>query len=444
VLGRLTVIVGGPGTGKTAVVVRVLAALGALARAAGREPPRVALIAPTGKAAARLSESIRQTRGAWIPEAMREGIPDDAATIHRCLGMSIRTGRPRFHGSNPLRADIVVVDEASMVDLPMMARVIEALPPTARLILLGDPHQLVSVEMGAVLGDIRRAASGPKSGPRAQALAAVGVELAAEEVSADPKPVLADSLVTLEYTWRYAADSGIGRLASAINAGDATAALEVLDGGAIDAVRIDVPEGAGWRSLFALLRKRVVAGYRAVVTERDPAAALSALRRFRVLCAHRKGLRGVETLNRRIEEWLEAEGLLRADEVNYAGRPILVGRNDNRCGLFNGDVGILLPDSARPGIIRAWFDGPDGTVRSFRPAMLPEHATVFATTVHKSQGSEYEEVLLVLPEQPSPLLTRELLYTAVTRATTRVTVLGSRARVIEAVERPVWRMSGWG
>jgi exodeoxyribonuclease V alpha subunit len=298
--------------------------------------------------------------------------------------------------------------------------------------------------MGAVLGDIRRAASGPKSAARAQALAAVSVKLAAEEVSADPRPVLADSLVTLEYTWRYAADSGIGRLASAINAGDATAALEVLDGGAIDAVRIDVPEGAGWRSLFALLRKRVVAGYRAVVTERDPAAALSALRRFRVLCAHRKGLRGVETLNRRIEEWLEAEGLLRADEVNYAGRPILVGRNDNRCGLFNGDVGILLPDSARPGIIRAWFDGPDGTVRSFRPAMLPEHATVFATTVHKSQGSEYEEVLLVLPEQPSPLLTRELLYTAVTRATTRVTVLGSRARVIEAVERPVWRMSGWG
>ena len=443
VLKHLTVIAGGPGTGKTAVVVRVLAALNALARAAGDPLPRVALVAPTGKAAARLTESIRQTREVWLPEAMREGIADEATTIHRRLGMSPRTGRPRHDANRPLRADVVVVDEASMVDLPLMACLMDALRPGARLILLGDPDQLVSVEMGAVLGDVRRSASGPKSSALQADLAAAGAALEPAGVGSATGPLLADSLVTLEHTWRYGPDSGIAALARAVNAGEASAALAVFEAADGDVERVETPEGGGWRALFALLRPRIVRAYRAVVTETDPALALVALRSFRVLCAHRRGVRGVQTLNRVIEEWLAKEGLIDPQGQHYRGRPILVGRNDPRHGLFNGDVGILLPDPPRGGGLRAWFEGPDGTVRGVGLAVLPEHATVFATTVHKSQGSEYSEVLVVLPDRPSPLLTRELLYTAVTRATTKVTVVGAAERITEAVERPVERMSGW-
>jgi len=437
-----TVIAGGPGTGKTAVVVRLLALLAELARLAGRPAPRVALMAPTGKAAARLTESIRATRDRWIPGDLRAGITDEASTIHRRLKISPKTGRPRFDASNPLPVDLVVVDEASMVDLPLMARVFAAAPPEARLVLLGDPDQLVSVEMGAVLGDIRAAASGPKSRAHADRLATFGVTVPASEVGAATEPALADSLVTLEYAWRYEqAGADIEALASAINRGDADHALALLADEARPGVSLVKP-GRGRAGFLRTLEGLARSPISAMVRERDPASALSALRRFRVLCAHRRTHRGVAAVNAEVEGWLRTQGDIVVDSPHYVGRPILVGSNDPRHGLYNGDVGVVLPDPGDPEKRCAWFEGPDSAVRRFSLAVLPEHATVYATTVHKSQGSEYDEVVMVLPERPSPLLTRELLYTAVTRAKARVTVVGDADRVVEAVDKPSRRMSG--
>jgi exodeoxyribonuclease V alpha subunit len=407
VRSRFTVVAGGPGTGKTAVVVKMLALLNAQSPHAH---PRVALLAPTGKAAARLTESIRDTVEQWIPKDLRQDIPTEASTIHRALRWIWNTPRFRHDADNPLPVDVVVVDEASMVDLPLMAKLVDAVPDSARLILLGDPDQLVSVELGSVLGDICAAA-----------------------------PALDGAVVHLEHTWRYPPDSGIHALAQAIHRGDADRALAVLaDPAHPDVERLDV--SAGPAAFDARLRDLALHGYRPAVTATEPQAALRALRAFRVLCAHRQGLRGVARLNREIEAWLASAGLVEPDQPWYAGRPILVTHNDNRLQLYNGDVGVILPLA---GSRRAFFDGGDAGLRDFNPALIPSHDTVFATTVHKGQGSEYDHVVTVLPDEPGRLVTRELLYTAVTRARTRVTVLGSSEVVAAGVAAQVVRMSGF-
>lgn len=408
---RLTVIAGGPGTGKTAVVVRLLAALNHLEATAGRRPPRVLLMAPTGKAAARMTEAIRDRLEQWIPAELRPAITAEASTIHRGLMVSPTTGRPRFDAARPLDVDLLVVDEASMIDLPLMARLFAATPPSARLVLLGDPDQLVSVEKGAVLRELAAA------------------------------PAVRPGLVTLTESWRFA--GGIARLARAINAGDADEALAALAEES-ELSRRDVPEGERGRGLTVALRDDIVRGYRPTLEASDPAEALRALRRFRVLCAHRSGRRGVDGLSPLIEAWLRGAGLVpRSHSSWYPGQPIIVGRNDHGCQLYNGDVGVLLPGPSAPdGPLRAWFESADGALRSFAPAGLPEHQSAFATTVHKAQGSEHERVIVVLPRDPSPVLTRELLYTAVTRASASVVVVGSEARIREAVSTPTRRMSG--
>ncbi len=422
-LRPFTVIAGGPGTGKTATMVRLLALLAGRAE----RPPRVALMAPTGKAAARMSEAIRKHRGT-LPEALRARIPHEARTIHKRLGAI--PGRPRFtyNSDNPLPADIVVVDEASMIDLSVMARVFEAVPVEARLVLLGDPDQLTSVEAGSVLGDICAAGGWHFSAPLVQRLAAIG-----ERVKGGGAPGVGDSTVLLKHTWRFGPDSGIKALADAVNAGDRGAAGEALH--AYEDVLWMECEG----SVDAHLAPRVLAGYTQAVTARDPAEALALLGKFRILAPHRRGRRGVYALNESVERWLRESGALQGEAEWYAGRPIIVTRNDAPLGLFNGDVGITLPDEA--GVLRVWFPGRDGP-RSVLPARLPDHETVFATTVHKSQGSEYEEVALVLPEGPSPLLTRELLYTAITRASKRVVLIGGLEVLAAGVAEATQRISG--
>ncbi|MCB9684390.1 MAG: exodeoxyribonuclease V subunit alpha [Alphaproteobacteria bacterium] len=393
---RLTLVVGGPGTGKTAVVVKLLALL------AGS---RTVLVAPTGKAAARLSESLRENAARWLTEDQAEALTTDAATLHRALGLRPGDPRPRHGPDDPLAADVVVVDEASMVDLPLMTKLFEAVPPHARLILLGDPDQLVSVELGSVLGDLCQVDAGP----------------------------LARTRVRLEHTWRYAPDSGIGVLAEAIRRGDVDAAVSALTSHD-DLTWIREPPTAD------ALQATLVDGYRPVFDATDPKGALQALKRFRVLCAHRHGRLGVAGVQLAARQALEDAGLA-PPKALHRGLPVMVTRNDARLGVYNGDVGVVHPDPSAGGALRLWLE-QEGEPRSVSLALVPEHDAVYATTVHKSQGSEYDHVYVLLPDRPSPLLTRELLYTAVTRARRHVTLVGRPELVESAIRTVTQRMSG--
>jgi len=329
------------------------------------------------------------------------------------------------------------VDEVSMVDLVLLRQLVRALRPEARLILLGDKDQLASVEAGAILGDIYdpTAAMEWSSDFARRMHEATGHSPPATL----PAPGLADCLVSLEQSHRYGADSGIGRLARAINQGAAETALLLLEPGphsANDCRRFDpdVLSSAG----PPLLAQLATAGYRRFVENPDPALKLTHLESYRVLCAHRQGPHGVERLNAEIERWLARAGLIDPEARFYENRPILILRNDYGLGLFNGDVGVVVRDGPR---LRVCFQGSEG-LRFLAPSRLPPHETVFAMTIHKSQGSEFDAVSVVLPATPSPLLSRELLYTAVTRARRRVDVLGSREVIRSAVGRAIQRASG--
>ncbi len=440
---RLCVISGGPGTGKTHTVVKILALLVEQAFHQGARVPRITLVAPTGKAAARLSESIRKAKGTLACDgAVILAIPEDAATIHRCLGSIAGSGTSfRHHADNPLVTDVVLVDEASMVDLALMRRLVAAVPRTARLILLGDKDQLASVEAGAVLGDICNTGTDRSySRALAESVAALTGERLALGAAAPPDTGIWDCMVELTRSYRYGPDSGIGRLARAINAGEAAAALAVLDSGDCPEVGlIEPPPGFG---LSDALRSAAARGFGAYLQAPEPAEQLRALERFRILCAHRRGPTGVDDVNAQVEEALARAGLIRVDSATYNGRPIMVTRNDYQLKLFNGDVGLIAPDPEQPQRKLALFPGEQGQLRRLSPSRLPPHETVYATSVHKSQGSEFDEVAVVLPREPSPVLSRELLYTAVTRARLAVTIHGSRDVFAHAVARRIERASG--
>jgi exodeoxyribonuclease V alpha subunit len=440
---RLCVISGGPGTGKTFTVVKILALLIEAARRAARRPPRITLVAPTGKAAARLSESIRTAKGTLsCSDAVRDGIPEDAATIHRCLG-SIGGSSTNFrhHTGNPLVTDVVLVDEASMVDLALMSRLAAAVPSHARLILLGDQDQLASVEAGAVLGDICN--SGVRRSYSRELVRQVAPLSGDRMVASAESPAqtgMWDCIVSLTRSYRYGPDSGIGRLAHAINQGDAETALRILD--AADHPDVTRVEPAAGDDLGPALRTAVVRGFRAYVHAGEPLAQLRALQHFRVLCAHRRGPAGVERVNQQIEAALADAGLIRSGHPTYAGRPVMVTRNDYQLELFNGDVGVVADDPERPGDRVVLFQGPQGRVRRLSPARLPPHETVYAMSVHKSQGSEFDAVVVLLPAHASPVVSRELLYTAVTRARRAVAIHASREVIAHAVTHRVERASG--
>jgi len=432
VMRRFCIISGGPGTGKTTTVTRILALLQEQALAAHGTGLDIMLVAPTGKAAARLRESIDRVRATLAcDDRIKALIPSDATTIHRRLSpIAGSATRFRYDASNPLACDVMLVDEASMVDLPLMTRLVDALPSAARLILLGDRNQLASAEAGAILGDL----CGPFAAPgfsqpfAARIHDAIGENVPVRSASSAP---IADCIVQLEKSWRFGADSGIRKLAAAINAGDADEAVRLCESG--DFKDIALADGPG------ALEASAVNGYRPYLSARDAGAAAKELGKFRVLAAHRTGPFGVETLNPRIEEALETQRLVRATGRWYDHRPILVLENDYAVNLFNGDVGIVL--AADDGT-RVHFVGADGAARVLAPSRLPKHETVFAMTVHKAQGSEFEEVALVLPDTATKVLTRELIYTAVTRAMTRVALFGTAEVLRAAVEREVARASG--
>jgi exodeoxyribonuclease V alpha subunit len=431
-LRRFTVISGGPGTGKTSSVVRILALL---RQQPGGASLRIALAAPTGMAASRLQQSIRRSKSQLPLQAdALASIPEQAVTLHRLLGVQRWGSGFRHQRQNPLPLDVLVLDEASMVDVSLMASLLEALPEPARLILLGDRDQLASVEAGAVLGDICQDCEGAGSTFNQRLSALSGEQLTDSEVSTGR---LRDNVVVLRRSYRFGSDSPIGLLAAAVNRGEAEAAKDLLrssgEHGEIDWQSCDAADYAAQR--YRPLFDRLAAG--APVEE-----LFEILRGFRLLCAIRGGPQGVERMNQAITRRLARMGQVRLESEWYLGRPVMLTRNDYALGLYNGDVGIVVPHPDDKAQLAVAFPGTEGQARWIAPARLPACETVYAMTVHKSQGSEFDELLLQLPEQSSPVLCRELIYTAVTRARKQFSLLGPEPVFDQAVSRPLIRHSG--
>ena len=436
--GRFTLISGGPGTGKTTTVTKLLALL----VAQSEQSLLIRLAAPTGKAAARLTESIAKAKtelATQVNADWLEGIPTQASTLHRLLG--VIPGQPEFrhHAQNPLPLDVLVVDEASMIDLPMMARLLAALPPQARLILLGDKDQLASVEAGAVLGDICRFVAQGISQPQAECLQQrTGYDLQPYvQVTGHP---LRDRLCLLRKSWRFAADSGIGKLAEAVNNGDEKTAQAVWTRDYRD-IRLHSDEqrlemavklaAEGYHTYLALLDKPMSA--------EGAVALLQAFNQIRLLCALHDGPWGINGMNQAIGQRLQTQGRLQMTADWFAGRPVMITENDYGLGLYNGDIGIAASDGER---LRVWFVLPDGKAHGFLPSRLPAHDTAWAMTVHKSQGSEFTHTLLLLPPETNPLLTRELLYTGITRAREQLDLFATPEVLALMVRKQTERYSG--
>ena len=429
---RLCVISGAPGTGKTRTIVLICALL---IRLAAKRELTFALAAPTGKAAARLKETIAQTgMSLRLPGDLK--LPADASTIQRLLGARGDSPHFRHKAKNPLTADVVIVDEASMIDLALLAKLFDAIRPDARIILVGDKDQLASVEAGSAFRDI--CTPGFELGVSvslAEAFAkSTGEKL--DGTSTDQAPIHS-VVVELRRNYRFTPGAGIGELSSAVNRGDAVGAIAVLKSGG--SIR--------WRPTPSLknfereLRERVFPRFEKLLRLSDPAVALKQLAEFAVLCALRRGPFGVETVNALLEGMLRETGLIEVAGRYRAGEPIIIVRNDYNVGLFNGDLGIVLPD-AITGELRVFFRGEEDEVLNFAPGRLPAHEPAFALTVHKSQGSEFHDALVILPERDAPVLTRELLYTGITRVRETVEVWASEEILRQTIERKIARSSG--
>ena len=402
----LTVLTGGPGTGKTTTVARLLALLAEQAEVEGHPPLRMALAAPTGKAAARLLEAVQVEVDA-LQQVDRDRLPKlSATTLHRLLGSRPDTSsRFRHNRDNRLPHDVIVVDETSMVSLTMMARLLEAVRPDSRLVLVGDPDQLASVEAGAVLSDL------------VEGLAAV-----------ENTPVA--RLVT---SHRFG--ESIGALAQAIRDGDADTAVDLLGSGSPHIEWVDTSNVAA--VLRDVLVPHALELRRAAVLG-DGAAAFAILDEHRLLCAHRRGPYGIGYWNRQVERWMSEETDNALWASWYVGRPLLVTANDYGLKLYNGDTGVTV---LRDGVLRAVLSGSEGEME-FATSRLADVETMHAMTIHKSQGSQATEVTVLLPPEDSRLLTRELLYTAVTRAREKIRIVGGAEQMRAAIQRRALRATG--
>ena len=397
---NFSIITGGPGTGKTTTVVKILAVLQSLAV----EPLQIALAAPTGKAAMRLQESIGgQKEKLTCSNEIKARIPETVTTLHRLLGAKLASPYFKHHAEHPLIYDLVVVDEASMVDLALMSKLLDALKPSARLILLGDKDQLASVESGAVLADLTQA--------------------------------LPHHTVELKTAYRF--DENIKQLALAVNAQDAKLAWHYLNSSNahITLLQSDLIAyiAAQQANYLNLIKKGV--SFEQVFLE---------FNRFQVLCSNKEGKNSVTDINYRVEQKLAQQGRIHLSGLWYVGRPILVTQNNPTLQLYNGDIGLCLPDNTQGGRLMVFFQRPDGSVKNYLPSRIAQCETVFAMTIHKSQGSEFEEVLIVLPDNINPVLTKELLYTAITRAKKMVKLVADRKVFNETIQQKVARVTGLG
>lgn len=401
---RFSVISGGPGTGKTATVARILALL---LEMAGDSPPKILLAAPTGKAALRLHQSILLAAGRLdLTDEIRNSLPTGVSTIHRLLGVQLRRGGFRHNRDNRLPCDILVVDEASMVDLQLMSGLMEALRDDARIILLGDRNQLASVEAGAVLADI------------------------CDSTGQGGVPV-----TQLTKSYRFGDDSGIAVLSHLITSGESDAAAALLTSGQYpDIVWRPLPPGKAFEGAFSAA---VQIGYAPYLQAASPAEALVQLGSFRVLSPLRTGPLGVENLNRLCLDTLAPER--KKDPRNLRMMPVMISGNNYELGLFNGDTGVVMESDGSRAV---WFENPEGGLRHLSLLRLPPHDTAFALTAHKSQGSEFDRVLLILPDQMSEVLCRELLYTAVTRARHSLEIWCTEDVFRRTIERRTLRTSG--
>ena len=394
-----TMITGGPGTGKTTTVLKILALLQEL----NDGQLAISLAAPTGKAAMRLQQSLIEGKQglALNDQNLLESIPDSVSTLHRLLGPINQSNKFRHHRDKPLSCDLLVVDESSMIDLAMMSKLLEALHPKARLILLGDKDQLASVESGAVLNDLCSS--------------------------------LPQQTVELKKTWRFSGP--IKDFAQAINTQQATVAFNLLSDEASNDQLSLLNEN--WQDHIYQQYQPYIQQIR---SDSDPATAMATFSKFQVLAAVRQGEFGVEGINRHLEKRLQSSQM-QTQLPWYHGKPIMITRNDTSLGLFNGDIGICLFDDEESQL-SVWFQDTQGSFRAVIPARLPQHETVFAMTIHKSQGSEFDRVMIVLPDKPMPILSRELLYTGVTRTKKQVDIASSESVFNYTVSQQVVRNSG--
>ena len=471
---RFCVISGGPGTGKTTTVVQILGLLQGIALEHGKVL-RIRLAAPTGKAAARLTESI-STAMDFLPEQLQAHMPTEVATLHRLLGTRPDTRQFVHNRNNRLHVDLLVVDEASMIDLEMMDALLDALPPHTRLILLGDKDQLASVEAGSVLGDICTNASKPSYNPENVNFIkkVTGYDLSA---FSGPGTDMDQRIVVLRKSHRFHENSGIGALARAVNQGDGQQVSTVWEQGYADISRqvINSCEDAGFRNLvldgnaksFPQAAEQPV-GYREYLEimargsgdwpseDHWLRTVLASFNRFQLLSPIRKGDWGVEGLNHIAARILYNAGLIRTTRGWYPGRPVMVTRNDYTLGLMNGDIGIVLEvsidgpqnhakEKLPATVLRVIFPMADGSLKQVLPSRLGAVETVYAMTVHKSQGSEFDHTTLVMPDTMSPVLTRELIYTGITRARSFFTLAASSPDLLAAaVAQRTHRASGLG
>ena len=433
------VISGGPGTGKTTTVTRLLAMLVELGVKA-KQVPDIKLVAPTGKASARLTESIGGALGDLnCSEEIRNLIPTQAGTIHRLLGVIPGSPDFRHHAENKLHLDILVVDEASMIDLSLMQRLLDALPDHAQVILLGDRDQLASVDAGSVLGDICTAADGGYSSEQNRILEQLtGFDMAPWQGKSEQ--AIKNRFCLLRKSYRFDARSGIGTLASAVNRGDLSDIRQTFANKDFQ----DIQQHELTDSHYDRMIASAADGYKhyldAIAQKLGEREIIKRFNQFRLLCALREGRYGVDGLNEAIRAQLSRSNYLPSSGLWYTGRPVLITQNAHGLNLYNGDIGIALPDDN--GKLKVVFELPDGTIKHLLPSRLPEHQTVFAMTIHKSQGSEFNHTMIVLPDKMAPVLSRELVYTGITRAKKKLDIYTNNQVMQQAVMQRTERFSG--